>query len=156
MHPSFLVSCAGKEGDGRKEGRVGGRRNVEVENHLALTNARSSTTWELCKNVQIVNTTKQDLYYIIISSFALSVASFDLVVIIKNKKLYGFSFPSPFVFLCLCLLIKICSQYGTMILFYDLSRIIVGPVTYHELDIYSLIPLSWYTYTSYCHCLASP
>ena len=31
MCPSFLV-LAGREGDGTKKGRVGGRRNVEVEN----------------------------------------------------------------------------------------------------------------------------
>ena len=49
-----------------------------VPNHLALQNARSSITWELCKIVQIVNTTKLDLYHIIISSFDLSVIGNDI------------------------------------------------------------------------------
>ena len=39
------------------------------------------STWELCKIVQIVNITKLDLYYIIISFFDLSVS--DPLCVIK-------------------------------------------------------------------------
>ena len=46
------------------------------------------STWELCKIVQIINITKLDLYYVIISFFDLSVS--DPLCVIKIIRPLGF------------------------------------------------------------------